>query len=431
MYNMSESNSEPSSSENNVPEQFCKVMKDFATDILTTFPEYKETLDPGLYDILTDNKESEHVEKLFQYVKGIYPERFFDLLYQNEDIFTNDEINTEFLPNIDFSVLWKQEISDNTKLVIWKYLQLVLFSAINTESDEKSFKDTAKLFEAINEDELKNKLEETMQQMSKIFEQASSVSENGEGNENDEENSSFFSADPSGAFNVENLPNPDDIHDHINDMLKGNLGKLATEITEETMKELNDDVSEASTVNDVFQTLFKNPGKLMSMIKKVGNKLDTKLKSGELKESELMEEAMELMEKMDSMPGMKNMKNMLNKMGIPGMGGKNAKMNMGAMAGQLRQNVKMSKQKERMLKKLEARKNAKKQDQIEILQQQLAAARLANQKQQSSQQSINEIVASIESSSTSDNKKKKKRKKKNKNKKKKTQGKNTVIVSDS
>ena len=83
---MSESNSEPSSSENNVPEQFCKVMKDFATDILTTFPEYKETLDPGLYDILTDNKESEHVEKLFQYVKGIYPERFFDLLYQNEDI---------------------------------------------------------------------------------------------------------------------------------------------------------------------------------------------------------------------------------------------------------------------------------------------------------------------------------------------------------
>ena len=214
-------------------------------------------------------------------------------------------------------------------------------------------------------------------------------------------------------------------------MLKGNLGKLATEITEETMKELNDDVSEASTVNDVFQTLFKNPGKLMSMIKKVGNKLDTKLKSGELKESELMEEAMELMEKMDSMPGMKNMKNMLNKMGIPGMGGKNAKMNMGAMAGQLRQNVKMSKQKERMLKKLEARKNAKKQDQIEILQQQLAAARLANQKQQSSQQSINEIVASIESSSTSDNKKKKKRKKKNKNKKKKTQGKNTVIVSDS
>ena len=38
---------------------------------------------------------------------------------------------------------------------------------------------------------------------------------------------------------------------------------------------------------------------------------------------------------------MKNMKNMLNKMGIPGMGNKNAKMNMGAMTGKLKQNVKI------------------------------------------------------------------------------------------
>ena len=40
--------------------------------------------------------------------------------------------------------------------------------------------------------------------------------------------------------------------------------------------------------------------RLMKMIKKVGDKLDTKLKSGELKESELMEEAMELMQQMES-----------------------------------------------------------------------------------------------------------------------------------
>lgn len=424
-----------------VPDKFYKVMKDFTTDILTTFPEYKENLDQGLCDILTDTKDSEDVKKLFNFVKNVYPERFFDLLYQNEDIFTNKEINTEFLPNIDFSVLWHQDISDNTKLVIWKYLQLVLFSAINTESDDKSFKDTAKLFEAINEDELKNKLEETMEQMSKIFEEASKegVEENkstGTG-EDRKEGEGFFSTDPSGAFNAENLPNPDDIHEHINDMLKGNLGKLATEITEETMKELNDDVSEASTVNDVFQTLFKNPGKLMSMIKKVGNKLDTKLKSGELKESELMEEAMELMEKMDSMPGMKNMKNMLNKMGIPGMGGmgsgKNAKMNMSAMAGQLKQNVKMSKQKERMLKKLEARKNAKNLDQIEILQQKLNAAKLANQQLDATyQQNIDELVSNIESPSlVPEKKKKKKRKKKNKNKNRKKGHSENIKISTS
>ena len=115
----------------------------------------------------------------------------------------------------------------------------------------------------------------------------------------------------------------------------------------------------------------------MSMIKKVGSKLDSKLKSGELKESEIMQEAMDLMEKMEKMPGMANMKNMLNQMGMPGMG-KNGKVNMGAMKGKLNQNMRGAKQRERMLRKLEKRKAAKKDDQINLLQQQLAAAKRAN-----------------------------------------------------
>jgi len=158
---MSESNTE-------IPKEFCKVSKDFITDILTTFPEYKETLHEGLIDILQENNDTAKVREVFDYVKEIYPERFFDLLYQNQEIFTDESINTKFLPNIEFAELWKQDISDKTKLVIWKYLQLLLFAVVNNESDGKSFGDTAKLFEAINEDELKNKLEETMEQMANI-----------------------------------------------------------------------------------------------------------------------------------------------------------------------------------------------------------------------------------------------------------------------
>ena len=47
-----------------------------------------------------------------------------------------------------------------------------------------------------------------------------------------------------------------------------------------------------------FKKLFKNPGKLMNLVKSVGNKLDTKIKSGDIKESELMREASDIMEKM-------------------------------------------------------------------------------------------------------------------------------------
>ncbi len=380
---MSESNTE-------IPEEFCKVCKDFVTDILTTFPEYQGTLHEGLIDILQDKNDTANVREVFDYVKAVYPERFFDLLYQNEDIYTNDEINTKFLPNIEFADLWQQDISEKTKLIIWKYLQLILFSAVNNESDGKSFGDTAKLFEAINEDELKNKLEETMEQMANIF---------------DMSGNSPFATDISN-INPNDLPDPEELHSHINGMLQGNLGKLAAEITEETMKELNTDVSGADSVGDIFQNLFKNPGKLMSMIKKVGSKLDTKLKSGELKESEIMQEAMDLMDKMEKMPGMANMKNMLNQMGMPGMG-KNSKVNMSAMRGKLNQNMKGAKQRERMLRKLEQRKAAKKDDQIKLLQQQLAAAKLANQ----TGMQTNQVVE------TTTKKKRRRKKKKRPNKK--------------
>ena len=350
-------------SESNTPasKEFCKVMKDFLTDLLTTFPEHSGTLDLGLVDILNDNNDTESVNVLFNYIKNLYPKRFFDFLYQNEDIFTNDEIDTHFLPGIEFANLWTQEITENTKLVIWKYLQLILFSVINTENDGKSFGDTAKLFEAIDEEELRTKLEETMEQMSNIF---------------DMSGDSPFSPDISN-IDPNDLPNPEDLHNHINGMLQGNLGKLAAEITEETMNELNADISGVTSVGDVFQTLFKNPAKLMNMIKKVGSKLDNKLKSGELKESEIMQEAMDLMEQMETMPGMSNMKDMLNQMGMPGLG-KNGKINMNAMKGKLNQNMRGAKQKERMLRKLEQRKAQKKDQQIQILQQQLAAARQAN-----------------------------------------------------
>ena len=371
------------SESNKIPTEFFKIMKEFTNDILTSFPEYKDTLDKGLIDILNNNNESENVEKLFTYIKNIYPERFFDFLYQNEDIFTNDDINTNFLPDIDFAELWKQDISENTKNIIWKYLQLVLFSVIGNEKDSNSFGDTAKLFEAINEDDLKKKLEEAMEQMSNIFNM-------------DSENST---TNDISNINHEDLPNPEDLHNHINGLLKGNLGKLATEITEETMKDLDIDMENTNNVGDVFQNLFKNPGKLMKMIKKVGDKLDTKLKSGELKESELMEEAMELMQQMESMPGMQNMKEMMSKMGMPM--GRNSKMNMNAMSSTLKQNLKQSKQKERMRRKLEERRAAQKDNQIEILKQQLAAAKQTN---------IN-VSNSLQEEVKSKKKKKKKRKK--------------------
>ena len=336
-------------------DEFRKIMKDFIGDMINTFPEYEDTLKPFLVGIVEGDNSK--VSELFEHCKKVYPSRFFDLLYQNEDVFNNDDYDLTFLPDVNFKDVWANDISEKTRLIIWKYLQLVCFTVVNTQNDTSSFGDAASLFEAINEDELKRKLEETMEQMSGIFDMSGA------------------NFDPE---NMPDMPNPDDLHEHISGILDGKLGRLATEITEETLKDFSD-ISGANSVGDVFKALFKNPGRLMNMIKKVGGNLDAKIKSGEIKESELMEEASQLMQKLNNVPGMKNMQKMFGEMGIP----MNGKLNMNAMQAQMKNNIGKAKTKERLRRKLEARKKAKleqsKDDQIKLLQQQLAAAKAQNQ----------------------------------------------------
>lgn len=325
-----------------VPKEFMKILKDFYVDIFTTFPECKEKVDKDLIVNLMEEKgESANVKELHNYCITLYPKIFFDILYENAEIFTDASYNAFFLPDIDFKKLWGMDVSDNTKKVIWKYLQLILFSTVSGQKNCDSFGETAKLFEAIDEDEFKKKLEESIGEMSKAFD-ISGIEQQ-------------FS-DMSGV-DLNDLPDPEELHQHITGLLDGNLGKLAQEIAEETAEELNIDMKDATSVGDVFQSLFKNPGKLMNMVKKVGSKLDAKLKSGELKESELMKEASELMTKMKSMPGMENMNSMLGKMGIPL--GKNANVNMNAFQSHMKTNIRKATQKERMLKKLEERRAAR------------------------------------------------------------------------
>ena len=141
-------------------------------------------------------------------------------------------------------------------------------------------------------------------------------------------------------------------------MMDGKLGRLAKEIAEETAKDLDINIENVESVDDVFKQLFKNPGKLMNLVKNVGSKLDNKLQSGNIKESELLEEASELVNTMKNMPGMNNIESMLSKMGLPGMGN-GGKVDMGAFSKKMEQNIRASKMRERMRTKLDNNNNTK------------------------------------------------------------------------
>ena len=288
-----------------IPENFSTIINDFINDILITFPECAGTID------LFWSKDAKDVEKVFKHCLKIYPERFFDILYKNEEIFKTDStVSTEFLPYIIFKHLWKCEITEKTKDSIWKYLQLILFSIINCVKDIESFGNTANLFNSIDEGDFKSKLHETLTSVQNAFNTTSDVT-----------GSTTTDSTTTGSTTTDAMPNANDIHNHMNGMLNGKLGNLAKEIAEETADSLDIDFNNITNVQDIFQSLFKNPAKLMNIVKSVGDKLDSRIKSGNIDETELMSEATEIMNNMKNMPGLENMQEMLAKMGMGGLSG--------------------------------------------------------------------------------------------------------------
>ena len=278
--------------------EFVKVTKDFVNDLLVSFPELEPGLDPKLKAVRAGcAADDPNAVELFDFVSVAWSGHFFDILGEKESMF---EVECMLLPGIDFKVLWNENITDKTKLVIWKYLKLLILTVVGNMSDNES---AEKLFEGVREEELKSKLEEATKDIH-----------------------DFFKDMP--------VPDPEKLQDHIKGLMTGKLGDLAKEIADET-------VGEATP--EKMQEMIKNPAKMFGLVQSVGKKIDTKIKNGELKESELMEEASEMLKKIKDMPGLDEI---FKKFGGGG------KMDMAGMQSKLNQNMKVAKTKERLQQKL-------------------------------------------------------------------------------
>ena len=340
-----------------VSEEFAKVVGDFINDITRTFPEYNpfvkkwwKTMDdfkwtnetPEEKEEIYNSRKKKDILFLYKFCSKKYPSKFFQILNQDDSIFSDDsEVDTEFLPFIHFKNLWQDDISDDTRSTIWKYLQIILFSVVGSVKDKETFGETAKLFEDMDENVFKEKLDNALDEIKGIFENRNT--QDGDSGEHE----GFTSG-----------PNADDIHSHLSGMFSGKLGNLAREIAEETAGELDMDMEGATDVKDVFNKMFKNPGKLMGLVQNVGNKLEEKMKSGDISQTELMQEASEMMNNMKNIPGMGDMQSMLNKLGV-NMGG-GAKMDFKGMQNKMNQEMKRAQAREHA-QKVAAKKRAQKE----------------------------------------------------------------------
>lgn len=348
-----------------VPSNFKSIINDFTRDLTTTFPEYAY-----LWSKWAGQVSDSDTQELFSYILTIFPTRFFDIIYENDTIFKmDDETDVNFLPNVNFRLLYNcEDITENTKKSIWKYLQLILFSIVGAIKDKTNFGDTSNMFEGIDENDLQDKLAETMNSMTDFFKNL----EESFTNRDDDEvpdlvdpdiempNMEKMQKDLESAFenifkNTESadetqdgeddakssfpkmsgLPDIKNIHEHLKTLFEGKIGKLAKEMAEEISEEFASDLGNGSenikNTQDAIKHLMKDPTKLMGLMKKVGTKLDSKMESGEISREELMKEAQGLLGKMKDMGGgddlSKMFKEMAKKMGM----GNNVKINKNAL----------------------------------------------------------------------------------------------------
>jgi hypothetical protein len=364
-----------------VPENFGSIIHDFLADLSTTFPEYvflwSKWNDPAL------------LPELFEYVSKVFPQRFFDILYQNEDIFSttatststnnnnNNNEHTQFLPNVDFKMLYHcRGITETTRQAIWKYLQLILMTVLKTVQHRMDFGDTANIFEGVDESVLQDKLRETMEGIGDFFKNIpkddnDDTNDDTNGQEKEGTNQSTNAENTQSGDSSSSLPNADDLHEHLKGLFNGKIGSLAKELAEEISKDaeelfgqgigqgIGQDKEGAQSTQDLLKMMMRNPKKLMDLIKNIGAKVTKKMQSGEISQEEIMQEASEWMKKMKEMGGGKKdfadmMKNMAKGLGGGLGGGKNMRFNPAAFD-------KMEKKmaaKERMQQKLDAKLNA-------------------------------------------------------------------------
>jgi len=355
-----------------VPEDFANLLVDFTRDLSITFPEYKH-----LWEKWTTLEMPEvEVRHVFEYCITILPERFFDILYQNEDIFKPDSnVNTFFLPGIDFKLLFNcNNVSDTIQQSIWKYLQVLLLSAVGSVKDKNNFGDAMNLFDGVSEEDLQDKLKDTIDSLGSFFKASGLDKDDNDDDDEAPEGVPLYGSEETGnddampdfdnfakSFNFENMSgSAEDLHGHLKGLFDGKIGSLAKEMAEEIAKDLGsflgEDGENIKSTQDFLKKMIRNPKKLMELMKTVSGKINDKMKSGDISQEDLMREASEWMGKMKDMGGADQFgevfKNMAKNMG--GLG-KNTKIDMNAMNRMLNKNS----TKERMAAKLEKMKEAK------------------------------------------------------------------------
>jgi len=325
------------------------LVQQFTTELCATFPEFTDIISTWCQ---MDPADKQWDTIMIPHIMSIYPEHFFHIVFRAEEVFNDTNKQYFFIPGLDFSrVFIMPGITEDIKTILWKYLASILFESVSNIEDKSQFKNSAGLFDSVPEDELNRHLLEAFQCCEGVFDQPttnettpSDSADNYSADKTDDD-------DTSSSESTKAQESADKMHQMLEKIMGSKLGKLSETITEELkpdLKEMFPDIDwnvPSENAGAMFKKLLCNPSKLLPLIKKVKDKFQSKLDSGEISRDEMMEDMREMMDNTEN--GKDGFAEMMREMG--------KKMGMNGNAMNSRLNMEMNKQRmrERMRKKHE------------------------------------------------------------------------------
>ena len=281
-------------------DEFNSIIHEFYKNLSITFHEKN----------INNNND---INIIYKYCYDIFPKYFSEILYHDEKIFENE---LYLLPNINISELMNDDkLSDNSKKIIWKYLQMILFHIVEQIKQDKG--------EPLVND-FSSKIEESIEEIKSMF--------------NQEDISGIYDSMMNDTSN--NFTDNGNLKSNLDKIMKGKIGSIAKEIANETTKEFGGDNEE-----EAMKQLFENPKNLFGLVHKLGDKLnDKELVNEIMNDKDILGNMTNIVKDMENMPMMKQM---MKQMGM------NGKMDFNSMNQKFQQTNKRDKMKEKLREKLE------------------------------------------------------------------------------
>ena len=287
-----------------VLETFNNTVIELIEELKDTFPELRESLIERYQDLRSDDSS------VLEWFETHAQSHFMDITTKNDELFKKHD-TTFLLPDINFSHLWKCKLTKKTKVAIWKYLHVLLLLVshyqLSTQDFEATFSQWNQMLDesSVDEDELKkmrSQAEHIMKLMENLASQKDDDEEEEDGDDNKEERTH---EDDKTGFTEEDLKQDP----FIQQLENSKIAKFAKELSKEI------DVSSlgfspeagAQSFQDVLGSIGKNPQRLLGLVKKVGDKIQTKLNAGDINQSELVSEAHDLVKTMQDSKAFKRM----------------------------------------------------------------------------------------------------------------------------